>query len=223
MKLQIADEHREFFQNNKTIEFEDLLTKEEIATLKAGLSKIFSSKNVLTQFEEGRDLWRKSSTIQNIAFLRKLGETAFQLQRQHPLRIGYDQYYPPLDQTPGLTPGKYQEFLKTPTTLQEASSIHGLVCGALITLEERESPSSENENILFPRKPGNVVFIHPEASINWPFLLNNESIGYYLITYANSKSFYLKNNKDPNSGSFIQYGYSSGDRLTDKKNPIIFR
>lgn len=219
MKLQVSDEQREFFQIHKSIEFEDLLTPQEIETLDLGISRLFSEKNTQEKFEASRDLFKKSDIIKKIAFLRSLSELAQQLQRQRPLRIAYDQYFPSPVQTPLLKPEKYLEFLKNSATLQEISSVQGLVCGALLTL----SDYPKDPDNIFPNQRANVVFLHPNALLPLPSLLNQENVEYYLIVFANSKSHYLKNIKDPHSGSFIQTGYASGDKLTDKKNPIVFR
>ena len=136
MKFAVAKEHRDFFENNKGIEFEQILSQNEIdlfnneitqsltRRLSVSGSKAFD-ENPKTLFETGRDLWRDSAIIKKIICHRKLGELVYQLVGEKPIRLGYDQYYPTIDTTSGNSVGKYTNFIQNPASLKEISSLQG--------------------------------------------------------------------------------------------------
>ena len=234
MKFAADDVHRDFFQKNKAIEFENVFSEEEVLLLKneiaASLSRRLSAakekiqgENVQKIFEVGRDLWRDSPSIRKLTLNRRLGELAFQLVGERPIRIGYDQYFPSMGKASKLIKGRYETFLQTPSSLKECSSLQGIACGLLIALKNRQDASDPNEKFIFPSRQGNAVFLHPEAVIPWPKLLENKEKEYYLIVYASRTSIYVLNVKDPQSRFLMHEGYAAGDRLNDLKNPIIFR
>lgn len=234
MKLAVDDEHRRFFEANKGIEFEGVFTHDEIDIIRNEISlalsrRLLVSKNSVFEknpqkiFESGRDLWRDSTGLKKITCQRRLGELVYQLVGERPIRIGYEQYYPHLDHLASRLAGKYTNFLLKPASLKEVSSMQGIACGILIGLTENEGVEQSIENSIFPRKKGNIVFLHPDGIIDWPCLLEGNGKEYYLIVYTIRKGIYIKNRMDPLTGSFIQLGYSSGDLLKDKLNPIIFR
>ena len=156
--------------------------------------------------------------LEKIQIERSLGELAYQLTDKKPIRMGYDQFFPVVDR-----PSKHTGFLQRPASLVDISSIQGIVCGLLVALDNSQETFEEDETNFFPRQSGNVVILHPEASIDWPDLFEKNKAAYYLSVYASRKSLYFWNRKDPLTSSLKQAGYFPGDRLTDGKNPIILR
>lgn len=234
MKFAIAEEHRDFFLINKWIEFEGIFTEDEISLLNKEIRDTLSRRCAIATgklshesidklYEEGRDLWRDSPAIKNLTCHRRLGELAFQLMGEKPVRIGYDQYFPPLDLASKHLGGKYTDFLNKRSAIKEISSIQGLVAAMIIALQDEEGVRTGEKRNIFPSRKGNVAILHPDTKLDWRFLLEGERKSYYLAVFATGKSVYMRNSKDPLSGNLIQLGYASGDRLNDEKNPIIYR
>lgn len=112
MKYALAKEHREFFAKNHYIEFEGLLTIEEITSLQRKIAQLLPKKQ--------RDLWREDVDLQKIVLNRKLAEVASDLFKQSELRIAFDQY----------------QKESSPLSLQQRSSLHPLVAALAIPLDE---------------------------------------------------------------------------------------
>jgi len=215
MKFIIENEHREFFQKNMAIEFEGLLSDEELTLLNHEISEVLSQRqdkghNVYA----ARDLWRESSVIKKIACQRRFAEIAAQLVDEKPLRLGYDLFFPSPSLEAEPQPSK---------TLNEMSSLQGIVCGLLLCLSGKEPVTSSMEVQMFSGTSGNGVFLSPEAPINFQELSHHEGHSYYLVVYTKAKSVYIRNDQDPHTHAFKEVGYAFGDRLLDELNPIIYR
>jgi hypothetical protein len=234
MKFAADDIHKEFFQKNKTIEFENVFSEEEILLLNneiySAISKRLSvpkekiqGENLQKIFEVGRDLWRVSESLRKITLNRRCGELVHQLVDERLIRIGYDQYFPGLNKASKILKGKYEQFLQYPSSIKDFSSLQGIACGLMIGLKNIPMLSEPNKNHIFPSKAGSVVFLHQDALIPWPELLDNNGKEFYLVVYAPGTSIYVLNGKDPQSRFLMHEGYGAGDRLNDQKNPIIFR
>jgi len=230
MKYGIANEHKDFFDRHRAIEFDAILSPDECIQIVNAIRCTLSEKlaveqanifeqNPLNLYEAGRDLWRQSVAIKHMISQRSFAQLAFQLLKKKPLRIAYDQYFPSLKR--GMKRGKYADFLRNRSSLKEISSLQGIVCGLFFFLHS--CPVESAETICFPHQRGSLVILHPEAKIEWPLLLDSDSEGYYLVVYGGAKTFYIRNCADPLAGFLVPQGYSSGDRLIDEKNPVILR
>ncbi|NGX42429.1 MAG: hypothetical protein K940chlam7_00709 [Chlamydiae bacterium] len=236
MKFTITGNHRQYFRENERIEFEGLLSEEELTHFKAavggvlaerlGISYDVGLKQPATKFFEfGRDLWRDSSDVKKITCQRRFGEIAYQLIDKKPLRLGYDQYLPPISKSASQIQSTYADFLQTPASLEEISSLRGLACGWLLCLSAGAEPLSfsSDEKFDFPIVPGNAVFLSPKAKIDFPKALLNSELSYYMIVYTSAKGVYIANEGDTHPRAWKKLGYNIGDRLSDKLNPIIYR
>jgi hypothetical protein len=86
MKFALAKEHREFYAHHHFIEFENILSPEEIDSLCRLI------KETLKKSATKRDLWRQNPEIQKIILKRCFAEIAKELFKQPLIRIAFDQY-----------------------------------------------------------------------------------------------------------------------------------
>lgn len=203
MKLTIHTQHRDFYLENHYVEFEGILSPREIEELKEALNEAFASrlncrpqmvekKAASALFEEGHDLWRSSLALKKIEVGPKFPHIAHELIQVKPLRLAFDQYFPS-----GAS-------FASDLTFAEISCIRGLLCGVLVHL------SGE--------KAGNGIYIAPE----YVFKNNPEDLNrYLLIAYSHSTSLFTLNENDSHVHSLRRFGYNFGDRLNDKKHPLI--
>lgn len=233
MKFAIASEHRDFFSKNGYIEFDALLTSEQLDKLNQDIKQALVNRLKLINhsslerysaddlYVHGRDLWRTIPAIKKIVCNASLAEIAWEFCQERPLRIGYDQWLPAQKKEwPGIPnkPGPYQHLLTATDTIASLSCIQGVTSALVICLtgKAEEEPSG-----IFPTTPGHGIYLAVEHPVD--FSLMSKECDYLLITYAIRKSVYVLNQNDPLCHDFKQWGYTFSDALTDKLNPIILR
>jgi hypothetical protein len=234
MNFALDRKHRDFYRKERWIELEGLLSEAQAHTLLNDIH-IATSERTKTgkpssatwraemQFLNGHDLWRAMPSLKKVVLSKSLAEAASSLIEQKPLRIGYDQVYPiPADGQLGI--GAYSALVTTTPTLQELSSIQGVLCGLFLCVEapvevQEVSPPST----LFSLKAGNGVIFAPDLPINFQEITHRQGYTYLLIVYTSSKSVYIRQESDPHLIEFRKQGYAFGDRLSDTLNPIVFQ
>lgn len=215
------------------IEFEDLLTEQEAAFLRDETEAVLARRRKCPKealateppqglFEAGRDLWRDSSDILSLISQRKVVEIASRLVKQKPLRLGFDQLFPPAATALEGREDSYHHFLRKKSSLAQVCSLQGVACGLILRLDPLSHASLLQEPC-FPQKTANGVFLHPDAVMDWPYLLGRGGSRFYLVVYAQPVSLYVLNRSDPQAKALKNFGYSVGDRLKDTLNPIVFR
>lgn len=249
MKFAVAKEHRDFFHKNFRIEFNHLFSIEQCNQLMIERSMILSerlnvSKTKLKhvsandQFMAGFDLWRGNASLKKIILQKKLAEIAAELLEARALRIGYDQLIPPLSAAALLTPDDpYRTWLSKKLTLQEISSIQGLMAGLIICIQAPQvmDDTVNSETIsktkavgsqiaipsLFTTSLGNGVYFSPNVPLDFSDLAARKDYTYLLITYTKGTSVYYKNDNDPHTNFFRELGYNFGDRLSDRYHTLV--
>ena len=174
MKYAVDGDHRNFFQKHHRIEFDGLLSSEQIKACNTALnevlcvrlSKTLANVNRLpseTLFMAGHDLWRAHPVIKKIVTQRTYGEVAAELFLQQPLRLAYDQLIIP--PTPAIIQTEanpvYVELIEKGATLESMSGIQGIIGGLMLCLsdapikvepegevKEKEEKEEEPENKL---------------------------------------------------------------------------
>lgn len=230
MKFAVDSNHREFFYKHHAIEFEALLDEKQLASLSEHIRRALSLRlkggtdTPENLFMAGRDLFREESAIRKIVTQRLFAEIASELTQQKPLRLGYDQFIPPppAPETLNYTQSPYFQMLKSQPTLQEIGPLQGVICGMMICLKGGAWESTP-DGPTFSRKAGNAVFLSPLALVDFADLMKASGCSYLLIVYVQANAVYILNPADPNTHALKSYGYSLGDKLTDKLNPILFR
>lgn len=235
MKFAVAKEHRDFFRKHNRIEFEGLLPVEQRDKLLGAKATIISERlaaagkaktlPVDAVFKVGYDLWRGNADAKKIILQKSFAEIASELIELKPLRIAYDQLLPPLS-SPSLAGSEdYREWLSSASTLNEISSVQGILCGLMLCLSQPQDAAvaapSEVPSI-FATKAGNGVFFSPDAPLNFNELVNRQGYTYLMVVYTKSVSVYLKIDSDPHTNEFRRLGYNFGDRLSDRFHPLVY-
>lgn len=248
MKFSVIKEQRFFFQQNHWIECEGILSENQLQTLSREIPTVCTERLKTPEekasseelFEVGRDLWRGTSALKKIILSKDLAQIASELIEQQPLRMGYDQLFPPLSLGTSLN-GVYAAYLNECLSLEEISSVQGILCGLMLCISEPQvnttakasDPPSEALadpaeraqpilNDIFPLNKGNGIFFAPNIPIDFSATKRFSGGNYLLITYAKSNSVYYRQQKDPHLHHFKQLGYHFGDKLTEVLNPLVY-
>lgn len=219
MKYSITKEQQFFFDKNLFIEFEELLSEDEVAHLLQGIKKALKSspEKIFPEdiFLRGRDLIRLDETIQDVLFSPRLGQIARALSMSKRLRFGFDQLYSGPRKGLGIT--------KTFSRLDEESCIQGLSCALMICLQGEVEQSCQSKDGIdpFPKKPGSGIFFLPTVSCNSLALQSHENQLFLLLTWTKERSLYVFQPKDPHNHALKKLGHVFGDRLIERNHPII--
>lgn len=243
MKFAIAKEHRDFFNKHHAVELEGFFSTDQIQSLKSSLDASLAARlkisvrELKTQhpealFAAGRDLWRTNEAVQKFVTQKNLAEIASELTNSQVMRLGMDQYFLILNNKFYETVNTaYHDLIHLPHPLEETICLQGALCGLMIALEDMPEGHEDTTEIksefspitIFPKKSGNVIYFDKGALLDWRPLSKQMQTRYLMIVYVQLISVYVNNPQDPNVHSLKQYGYVFGDRLSDKKNPIVVR
>jgi len=235
MKFAVASEHRDFYQKNHLIEFNDLLNPDQLAEINKQINEHLAVKlsiptykvktaSAEAEFNNGHDLWRVNDPLKRLILSPKLAEIGSELVEYKPFRIGYDQLFPeskPLFD-PYATKENYSNYVHRQRSLHEVSCIRDIACGLLLCLSGPEQMKSETKSI-FSITPGNGVYFNPELSVDFKEIEEYGNYRYLLIVYGQQSSVYALNQDDPHTHALKHLGYTFGDKLNDKINPIVYR
>src|ERR1700733_10087011 len=145
MKFATTKEHRDFFQIQEWIEFEALLSKDQLISINQSIDQVLverlhtSLKDVhLFPSEkcylQGRDLWRSHPVLRKLATQTHFAEIAAELiDKKKPLRLGYDQLFPACQevQFSRSTSHIYSSFLEKTASLEAVSCLSEVACGLM--------------------------------------------------------------------------------------------
>lgn len=244
MKFALAKEHRDFFHKEGMIEFEEFFTLDQIHQLNQAIDSALAKRSHINesqdqQFFKGRDLWRETKELEKLTCQPRLAQLVNDLTEKKPLRLAYDQLLPAFSSQlgQGLANQKYSAFLNQIVSLDEISSLTGIICGILIALSpstkaEEVNPSNEEEKTektedkpkdIFPSQPGNITIFSGQNPFSLNQLFNHPDQRYYLIVYSLASTVYQVKEKDPQPYALKQYGYDIHDHLNDRFHPIVYR
>lgn len=233
MKLATDKSHRDYFYKHGMIEFDALLNSDQIQELNVSINKILMQElaipavklerqNAYDLFMRGHDLFRKDDGIKKNILHRRLAEIAVELMEVRALRIGYDQLLSGvLQSSTDDAKNVYTQYLQDEGSLQDKSCIKPVICGLLVCLEPADS--IEIPPALLSKTPGSGVYFKPDLPFDLTFLAHAKKGRYLLITYADPRTVYILNDKDPHTHSLKHRGYVFGDRLSDKLNPLVYK
>ncbi len=241
MKFATAKEHRNFFQNHGWIEFEELISNDQLTLANQAIDQVLAERlNASPErlrllpseqlYLQGHDLWRSNSILRKLVTQTRFAEIASELIEKKPLRLGCDQLFPARHQQTQLSataPQVYTHFLEQTTTLEAVSCLQGVTCGLMLSLGGKETVPfekipSEGADI-FPSQPGHVIFFRPNIPIKWDSLYLHEGQRFYLIVYTQMSAHYQLQPQDPHTHALKRLGYVFNDKLNDRLHPIIYR
>jgi hypothetical protein len=223
MRFVLDINHQNFFLKHRYIEFEALLSLEQIALLQQEIDQTIakrftklsdgSSKDI---FQAGYDLWRDNQVIKKIAFKNQFAEIASILFSTDPIRIAFDQYL-------ATSPGSHQPFTEG-LTLTQTSCAKPLAGALLLRLSEEPLVLPYEQPLCpIPKQIGNVLFLSPLLPIHWNLLFSLQNTHLFLIAYAPKRALYHLEKQDPHTHAWKRLGYVFGDALTDSLHPILHR
>lgn len=223
MKYTIDSNHRDYFLEHQAIEFDALIDPIKLSSLHQALSRVLDTPYSDKIFIQGRDLWRSSDFIRKVVTQKKLAQIASDLTEKKIIRLGFDELIP----TPGSTPGSnnatdpYHNLLDKKIKLAEFTGLQGVLSGLVLCLQ---GGGAEALGVTpFSTQPGNGVFLGPDFEIDFKELYERPGYLYFLIVYCQSSTVYVYQANDPHPQVMKALGYSYGDTLKDKLNPILLR
>lgn len=235
MKYTTDKEQRDFFQKAGRLELAGLISPKQLEEVNKVIDEALVGRLGISPdkwyalpaselFMRGRDLWRDSPALKKFVSQPRFTEIAADLMRKKPIRLGYDQLLPSLRQRIGGEGEPYSTFMNQTTTLENISSLRGILGGLMICLSSSRSESdAREEDDPFPIEAGNVLFLSPQAPISLKQLHKHPGQRYYLILYTQELAHYQLQPQDPHVHGLKQLGYTYEDKLSDVIHPIIYR
>ncbi len=235
MRFAIVGDHREHFRRHGWVEFEELLTKEDVSALNGMVDAVMSKRlgvragelalGASEALQHGRDLWRDDPQIRKIVCRRRFAEVASNLLERRSMRLAYDQLL--VRGSLHHEEGKPSDILSSISTLSEVSAVQGVV-GALILSLKGEAGLSDSAAPFLPSAPGFGLFLSAAHPIQWKSLLEDDFLGeassrYLMIVYAEAKALYILNTRDPHVHRAKGWGLVFGDRLEEPTFPLLIR
>lgn len=223
MRFAITADHREFFTKNNFIEFEDMISLDQISALKKNLEAAVAKRLNVSEaqlkqksapeiYQAGYDLWRDNEAIKKIAHKHSFAALAGELLQTVPLRYAFDQYF-------AMTKCTVSPY-DVPSSLQDISCLSPLAGALIIPLHDLPTPPSF---FPMPLKAGHALFISPSFSLPWPQLFSTPDLNFFLIAYAMDKTFFRPDSRDPHAVKLKKLGYVYNDLLNDTVHPIVLR
>lgn len=223
MRFAQTADHREYFSKNNYIEFEEVLPVGQVSTLKKNAIETMEkrlhlpfSKFVSRPPQEvllaGHDLWRSSDAIKKIAHKNAFATIASELFQIVPLRMGFDQLF--LIEKNNASP-----FSQT-YSLQDTSCLSPLAGALILPLDDLPTPLSF---FPMPIKAGSGLFISPSFPIPWPELFSTPGLNFFMIGFAQGRTYFRPDTRDPHAVTLKKLGYVFNDPLKDSVHPIILR
>lgn len=216
MKFSIELKQRHFFRENNAIEFERIFSEQDLYGMNTSIKEIFYKAKATDFFLEGHDLFRRSEAVKKAITSSRLCSLIYELLEQKPLRLGFDQLFPPIKTS-------YLDYYPEKLPFSELSAVKNLHCLLFINLSGEGKPPVFEEGDPFPSKPGNTVLLLPKYAIDFNKLSERMNQTFLLVGYTLNFSQYLFVEKDPHCHQLKRLGYVFGDKLRDNEHPIILR
>jgi hypothetical protein len=215
MQWTVSTQHKDFFQENHTILFEEVVKNDLLITLKEDIRQVIQKLgNDANQFI-GKDFCDKNLQLEKFVKNKQWAKIFAELCLIKDLRFGFSRLFFPKKISAFETTNESIQPKWSKGTLKEFSSIQGLLGGVLFCL----NPSN------IPQMPpfGSALFFDQHYEIPFDLLSKEDSAMFLLIAYCDKNSVYIQNTNDWDSNFFRQFGYIFGDRLKDKFNPLLYQ
>jgi len=222
MRFAIVGEHRKVFEQNRSIHFEDLLSKTSLDKLKEGVEQTVFSKthspdwDSLTYpqvIQEGKDLAFQNEECKKIIHQKSFAELIHQLSNVKSLRYAFDQLI--------VRNRKHAGCQLSGFTLKDISQLQGTLFGLLLCIE-KNGATEETSSSLLNLKEGDGLIFQDSVPLNLDLFAERPET-YLLIVYAESKARIIYRDQASPFQGFKKYGYLSGDLLRDDTHPILIR
>ncbi|MBS0603813.1 MAG: hypothetical protein JSS60_02115 [Verrucomicrobia bacterium] len=223
MRFALTADHREFFNKKSYIEFEQMLSSDQIAALRTNADEALAKrlrlpvakladKSSAELFQAGYDLWRDNDAIKKVVHKNAFATLASELFQITPIRSGFDQY---IITSKGTAAPFAQAF-----SLQDSCCLSPLAGALILPLDDLMAPLSF---FPMPLNAGNGLFISPSLPIPWPELFSTPGLRFIMIGFAIEKTFFRADTRDPHAVNLKLLGYVFNDHLKDSLHPLILR
>jgi len=220
MKYILTSDHLHFFSQHHFIEFEDLLSMEEIDHYRKILDESLSKRLKVplqkvscdTLFMHGRDLFRKNEDIKKFASRKVFAEIGAQLFNEKILRLASDHYFRSEKNTSS-------DVLSSSLSLQQLNCFQRISGGLLFNFCQQDLSSAL---FPFPIKKRSGVFLSPILKLNFSSFFAHPHSSFFLITYGPEKLIYTLSQTDPHTHDLKKLGYVFGDAVQTTTHPIVY-
>ena len=220
MRFSLTKEHKEFFYKHLFIEFEEVLSPDQIASLKVSIQHVMAKRDSKIYKEGtpliGRDLFRDDKDIRKFILSKNFAHVVKDLCSKDSLRMAFDQYLNPKKTGP--------KFFSKLSSFKEASCLADTYAILIFKLSGKEFTRPEEGPFLpSPHKVGSLLIVHPDKILNFEGLLESSDDELYIITYGSDKLLYRPSNLDPAEPLIKRMGYAYGDLMKEQTHPIVYR
>lgn len=204
MKYSLTGQQAFYFEKNGYIEFEHLLSENEIKTLFLGIRGLKQDRNISSM----------NPAVRKIVFSPGFADLGSRLIVKKKLRFGFDQVI----ENPAI-PSEY--------TVAGRSCIAPLALCLMLCVDGEKQPeeaSAEEVGVNpFPSKAGNGVFFLANKPWNPACLPRHKDQTCLLIAYGEEKVQYLYSIEDPYLHDLKKEGLVFGDQLPQSTHPFLCR
>lgn len=207
MKLTASNEQIRHFRREGSIELDGLFSDQDLTLIKEKIRWLEDP------FLLGYGLHQSYPELKTIFLNRRYAEVAAALLESECLRFAYDQLCPSAKEASDL----YAQFLQSEKTLEERSSIQGMLGAFFVALEDRKV----GEEGLLPSLAGNALFVSADGP--FPALDKEPNQSFMMLAYCKENSRYRFNASDPFTHFWKKSGYGFGDALKSPCHPVLFK
>lgn len=222
MKYTIDAGQRDFFRRNGWIEFENLLSPDQVSQWNRGVDRALAKRAQVDVEKLGKvpseqlvkksyDLWREDEPLKKKICSLPLARIAQELTQCKSIRLGFDRLL-----------FHWRDQPNAQAAFAEISCINGLCAILLLCLTESGSAKT-SEADLFPSSAGSGVYLLPTVPFDFSYLAAHPDQRYLIIGYAQPFSQYWLNEKDVYVYQLKNLGYIYGDGLKDALHPVLLR
>jgi len=209
MPITTDKDQRRFFREQGYIEFEELISDEQLNHVNDEIKKLTQSlgRNSDRLFRQGHDLFRQSDYLKKICTSKLFAALFAELIGEKSIRLGFDQFIPKNYSTKSLQ------------SLEESCCLRGILGGLIICLNSADA----SDPSVFPSHAGNGIFFRAQHPIDYQILQQRPQQQFYLIGYTSQKTQYSLQENDPHTHDLKKLGYIFGDSLQNEHHPLIIR
>ncbi len=213
MRFALNKDHLDFYYRNHYIEFENLLTLEEVFSLEDAIEEVLTkrmgkNRDPKKVYLAGSHCWQDDPRIKKVALNTHLAEIASQLTKERTLRLASSQI---------LFGGVSEEkIFNEPLPIESLCSIQKVSCGLILHLsssEELEDPQ--------PKKPGSATFFSTRLPISFDYLTKTSHLTQLFLIYSVENALYALTPTDPHTHALKKLSYGFGDHVRPHTHPIV--
>ena len=213
MRFALTKDHLDFFYRNHYIEFEDLLTLEDVLSLEEAVEEVLTkrmgkSRDPKKVYLAGSHCWQDDPRITKAALSLRLAEIVSQLTKERTLRLASSQ----------ILSGNLSEekVFNEPMPIETLCSVQRVSCGVILHLS-----SSEELDDPQPKKPGSATFFSTRLPISFDYLTKTSQLTQLFFIYSVENALYTLTPTDPHTHALKKLGYGFGDHVRPDTHPIV--